>query len=153
MNRYFILCAAALSVCLAASAALALDFGDYKSSTLTTKAWSALGSKDYEAVIAYTDKCVELYADKAKEMEATLTDYPTGATEEIHANYWALNDVATSLFIKGKALLETGQEDEAKQAFTTLVEDYTYGQCWDPSGPWFWAPAKAAKDLLLGLDG
>ena len=153
MKRYYIFLMAAVSFFIAVPVATALDFGDYKSSTLTAKAWGALNDKNYKEVIVYADKCIELYADKARDMQATLEDYPSGSTEEIHTNYWALNDVATSLFIKGKALLELGREDEAKDAFKTLVEEFTYGQCWDPNGPWFWAPATAAKDQLLVLEG
>ncbi|HOY10541.1 MAG TPA: beta-glucanase precursor [Candidatus Omnitrophota bacterium] len=153
MKRYLILLTAVLGLFAVSTAALALDFGDYKSSTLTAKAWGALNSKDYKEAIIYTDKCIELYSDKAREMQAKMNEYPSGATEEIHTNYWALNDVATSLFIKGKALLELGQEDQAKDVFKTLIGEFTYGQCWDPNGPWFWAPARAAKDQLLVLEG
>mgnify|MGYP001172866118 CR=1 FL=1 len=153
MKRCLIIFTVAMSLLAAPAVAWALDFGDYKSSTLTVKAWGALNSKDYKGAVVYTDKCIELYADQARQMQASLKDYPAGATEEIHTNYWALNDVATSLFIKGKALLELGREEDAKAAFKRLVEEFTYGQCWDPNGPWFWAPAKAAKDQLLILEG
>ncbi|MFA5261744.1 MAG: beta-glucanase precursor, partial [Candidatus Omnitrophota bacterium] len=72
MKRYLILLTAMVSVLVGSSAALALDFGDYKSSTLTGKAWGALNSKNYKEAIVYTDKCIELYADKAREMQAKL---------------------------------------------------------------------------------
>ena len=38
-----------------------LDYGDYTSQVLTTKAWEALDDKNYPAVFAYTQKCEELY--------------------------------------------------------------------------------------------
>ena len=46
----------------------AYNFGDYRSETLATKAWGALKEGDIEAVLAYTNKCVERYADQAKKM-------------------------------------------------------------------------------------
>src|ERR1700733_3920502 len=45
-----------------------INFGDYRSSTLTTKAWGALAQNDIESVLAYTNKCISLYAAKASEM-------------------------------------------------------------------------------------
>ncbi|HPB69259.1 MAG TPA: hypothetical protein PKU74_10190, partial [Candidatus Omnitrophota bacterium] len=44
--------------------AAAYNFGDYRSVTLITNAWQALGENDLEAVLAYTNKCVELYAEQ-----------------------------------------------------------------------------------------
>ncbi len=124
----------------------AYDFGDPRSSVLTAKAWEALGKGDIEAVLAYTNKCIELYAEQAKKMQGSLTTYPTGKNDEIFA-YWALNDVATSLFIQGEAYRRAKMMDEAKEVFQKLVNEYTYGQAWDPKG-WFWKPAEAAQEKL-----
>src|SRR3989338_4758553 len=79
----------------------AYDFGDYRSVTLTTRAWDALAKGDIEAVLAFTNKCIELYGEQAKKMQASLTGYVTGSNQDIF-NYWALNDVATCLFIQGE---------------------------------------------------
>lgn len=124
----------------------AYDFGDPRSSVLTAKAWEALEKGDIEGVLAYTNKCIELYAEQAKKMQASLTAYPTGKNDEIFA-YWALNDVATSLFIQGEAYRRAKMMDEAKEVFQKLVDEYTYGQAWDPKG-WFWKPAEAAQEKL-----
>ncbi len=35
------------------------DFGDFKSVTLTGKAWKSLTDKDYDGVAAYTGKCID----------------------------------------------------------------------------------------------
>jgi hypothetical protein len=128
------------------SPASAVDFGDFKSSTLTSKAWGAWNSRNYQDAIVYANKCLELYADKAQAMQSTLTDYPDGDSNYIHKNFWALNDVATCLFIKGKSLMMLEREQEARRVFKELTENFTYGQCWDPSGPWFWKPAQAILD-------
>lgn len=128
----------------------AYNFGDFRSSTLTAKAWEALEQGDIEAVLAYTNKCLELYAEQAQKMQSSLTEYPTGKNDEIFA-YWALNDVATSLFIQGEAYRRAKMMDEAKEVFQKLVDEYTYGQCWDPKG-WFWKPAEAAQEKLTLIE-
>jgi len=130
--------------------AAAYNFGDYRSETLVGKAWRALGENDLEAVLAFTNKCMELYDGQARKMQASLTDYATGSNDEIFA-YWALNDVATALFIQGEAYRKAGMEEKAKEAYKKLIDDYTYGQCWDAGG-WFWKPAEAAKEKLAMIE-
>ncbi len=129
---------------------VAYNFGDFRSETLTAKAWKALKDNDLDAVLAYTNKCIELYGEEAKKMQESLTDYPKGSKEEIFA-YWALNDVATCLFIQGEAYRRAKMDDEAKEAFEKLIQEYTYGQAWDPNG-WFWKPAEGAKEKLAMID-
>jgi len=129
--------------------ASAYNFGDFKSMTLVGKAWNALNQNDLEGVLAYTNKCLELYAEQAKKMQSGLTDYVKGTNEEIHS-YWALNDVAAALFIQGEAYRKAGQNDEAKAAYEKLTNEYSFGQCWDPQG-WFWKPADTAKQKLASL--
>ncbi|OGX22105.1 MAG: hypothetical protein A2Y03_08950, partial [Omnitrophica WOR_2 bacterium GWF2_38_59] len=119
-------------------AAMAYNFGDFRSVTLTTKAWEALNQKDTEAVLAYTNKCLELYAEQAIKMQSELTDYPQGKQDEIFS-YWALNDVATSLFIQGEAYRRADMKEEAKAVYKKLMTEFTYGQAWDTNG-WFWKP-------------
>ncbi|HBG62100.1 MAG: hypothetical protein A2306_06105 [Omnitrophica WOR_2 bacterium RIFOXYB2_FULL_38_16] len=131
-------------------AAMAYNFGDFRSVTLTTKAWEALNQKDTEAVLAYTNKCLELYAEQAIKMQSELTDYPQGKQDEIFS-YWALNDVATSLFIQGEAYRRADMKEEAKAVYKKLMTEFTYGQAWDTNG-WFWKPAEAAKEKLAMID-
>ena len=123
-----------------------INFGDYRSTTLVTKAWQALSQNDIESVLAYTNKCISLYAAQAKKMQASLKDYATGSNDEIF-KYWALNDVATSYYIQGDAYRSANMKDEAKEAYNKVVSDYSFGQTWDVKG-WFWKPAAAAKEKL-----
>ena len=133
-----------------AANSLAYNFGDFRSETLTTKAWGALEKGDIEAVLAYTNKTIELYSEQAKKMQASLKDYPKGTNEEIFA-YWALNDAATSLFIQGEAYRKANMKDEAKEVYQKVINDFSYGQAWDPKG-WFWKPAEAAKEKIAMIE-
>ena len=63
--------------------ALAYNFGDFRSETLTTKAWEALKEGDLEAVLAYTNKCIEFYGGQAKKMQASLDGYAEGPNEKV----------------------------------------------------------------------
>ncbi len=128
----------------------AYDFGDYRSETLTGKSWAALAANDLDSVLAYTNKCIDLYAAKAKEMQASLQGYPWKTKEEVFS-YWALNDVGTCLFIQAKALLAAGKKDEAKAVFQRIVNEFSYSQCWDPQG-WFWKPKDGAAEQLAEME-
>ena len=118
-----------------------LDYGDSASVTLTVKAWGALGEGKYADAVMYTEKCSELYEDEARKMQASLT--AKAPTDKVH-DYWALNDVGTSYFIRGEALMKLNRNDEALAAYKVVTDDLYYAQAWDPKG-WFWAPADAAK--------
>ena len=130
--------------------AAAYNYGDFRSETLTTKAWQALGDSDLEAVLAYTNKCVELYAEPAKKMQSSLNEYPTGSNDEIFA-FWALNDVATSLFIQGEAYRKAEQKEEALGAYKKVINEFSFGQTWDTKG-WFWKPAEASKEKVSMIE-
>lgn len=136
--------------------AAAVDFGDFSSETLTTKAWSAMDRGDYDTAVIYTDKCIELYKDEALKMQAEIhmqrqndnvKRKPTN--QEIFDN-WALNDVGTSYFIKGEALLNLGKKEEAVDAYKFVMNQLYYGKTWDPKG-WFWSPAEAANKKVVML--
>ncbi|MBN1869672.1 MAG: tetratricopeptide repeat protein [Candidatus Omnitrophica bacterium] len=130
--------------------AAAYNYGDFRSETLVSKAWGALAEGDLEAVLAYTNKCVELYAEQAQKMQSSLSDYPEGDKDEIFS-YWALNDIATSLFIQGEAYRKAQQKQEALEAYKKVASDYSYGQAWDTNG-WFWKPVEAAKEKIAMIE-
>ncbi len=135
--------------------AAAPNFGDYKSVTLATKAWQALAEKNLDGVLIYTNKCLELYAGEAVKMQAALTEPITGDPQKIFSQ-WALNDVATCLYIQGEAYRQAKQLDKAKAAFERVVNEFAFGQAYDPNSKTFWKPADGAKDKLemmaKGLD-
>lgn len=117
-----------------------LDYGDYTSATLATKAWEALNGGDDTKALAYTSKCIELYGERGKEMNAQLTGF---APVERVNNYWALNDAGTCMYIAATVYEKRRMYPQAAKAYRSLADDYTYSQCWDPQG-WYWHPASGA---------
>lgn len=118
------------------------------SEELTIRAWEALAAKDYKEAISYADRCIELYQEEANRQQASLKDFPVRGKEE---QFRALNDVATSLFIKGEALRAQRRWNEAKEVFNKIIDNYSFAQCWDPRG-WFWKVAEESKIKLEKID-
>ena len=125
-----------------------IDYGDYTTTSLVSKAWQAIEKKDYEAVRALAKKCIDLYADKAKEMQLELNDYPKGDFD-INEK-WALNGVATILFIEAESYRLSKENDKAREIYNTIINDFSYGQ--SDHGGSFWKPAERAKEKLESLE-
>jgi len=51
------------------------DFSDESIVTLMQKAWQALNAKDQTATLVYTDRCIELYSEKARKEQVLLKDF------------------------------------------------------------------------------
>ena len=120
-----------------------------ESSILIKNAWEALAIKNLDEVVLNVNKLIEKFSNRAKEMQYELTDYPWESKDKI-LSYWALNDVGTGYFLLGVAYENAGSKEEAAEAYKTLIEEYSFTQCWDPQG-WFWKPAEAAKEKLAAL--
>lgn len=133
----------------APAATPALDFGNFSSETLASKAWAAYGTKNYAHTKAFAQKCIGMYQDKALEMQKGLSA-PATVTEEVFKS-WALNDVGTCYFILGQALEAEGKGKEALAAYKVLTDKLSFAQCWDTKG-WFWKPAEAARERLKALE-
>ena len=139
----------ALTLMTAVSYAREFDYGDQTSETLVRKAWDGLNEKDYEAVYEYTQKCIDLFAGNALAQQASLTDF---APKDRVFDYWALNDVGVSYFIRGKAFTAEKKVEKAIDAFNMVSENYKYSQCWDPNSKTFWKVGEAAKDEMQLVD-
>ena len=118
-----------------------------------TAAWRAFNNREYSQAIAAADQCVDALRGEADRMQAQLqgsnaADPPVGSvTSAVRSTILArgpLNDVATCLWIKGRAAEATGQVAVARQAYEAAAR-YTYARTWDSRG-WFWAPAVDARD-------
>ena len=132
-----------------AAPAAPLDFGDYTSATLTSKAWKASEAKDFASAAGYAAKCIEMHGGVAVQQQKALTA-PLTEKEEIFKQ-WALNDVGTCYFIQGQVLEKQGKTKEAVASYKFLVDNLGYAQCWDPKG-WFWKPADAAAGRIKALE-
>ena len=131
------------------SPAPALDFGNFSSETLTTKAWRASDAGDLASAAGYADKCIEMFGDKAVEQQKALA-VPLTVKEDIFTQ-WALNDVGTCYFIRGQILEKQGKGKEAVTAYKFLFENLPFAQTWDTKG-WFWKPADAAAGRVKALE-
>ena len=98
-----------------------MDFWDYSSKDLVTYAWQHLKKGNLVRAIGYANKCIQLYEKEALEMQNSLKSFPKGTDEEIH-KFWALNDVATAHYIKGRAYLDDGKSHRAKNEFKTIIK-------------------------------
>ena len=129
-----------------------LDYGDYSSSFLTAQAWHAYRSGDDAAAKMYVDKVIELYDAKARDMQRGLTALPAGDADAVNSQYWALNDVGTSYYIRGKIYQRQHKPLAARMAFETVISNFNYAQWWDPSGNGaFFQAAQAAREALNEL--
>ena len=128
-----------------------LDFGDYSSSTLTTKAWDSLNAKKNGNAVTFAKECIKRYEKEAVAMQKELTEPVSSGDKEAVSEKWALNDVGTSYFILGQAYEKQDKNDEAIEAYKKLLKQVPFAQCWDPQG-WFWKPADAAKKQLKTLE-
>jgi hypothetical protein len=153
MKNILAVFAAALFASLVFSqpASAAVDFGDYRSETLTTAAWKAMESRNLDDALTYANKCIEMYEGEARKMQDALKELPARETKEETFKRWALNDVGTCYFIKGMTLEKKGDKNGAKEAYKTLADDFKFSRCWDPKG-WFWAPADVAKKKVVELE-
>lgn len=124
----------------------------------TAAAWTALDKQDYKGAITHADKCIEEFRPSADRIQGKLKEQkanvPTGQVSEeekkkVFAN-GLLNDVATCLFIKGRAAEQLGDKEKAKTAYEAAVR-YTYARAWDEGGGFFWSPAEGASDRLNSL--
>ena len=100
------------------------EFGDYSSETLTTRAWQALETGDYDLTLTFTNKCIQLYTKDAIKQQDRLSRF---APKEQAFDYWALNDVGTCYFIMGEAYLANGERDLA-------ITNYEMAMRLDPNG-------------------
>jgi len=117
------------------------DFSDTSSWNLTVSAWEHLAEKDYEGVMAYAEKCLELYEEKAREMAKEMRTFASLGHED---DYEVVNDAAACHYIMGEAYMKQKKYDEAIKEFNTAIDEYPYAQCWDPKG-WFWKVAEVSK--------
>lgn len=121
------------------------------SEKLTSSAWKELDKGNYARALDCTQICINRYSQEAKNQQQYLTQQGGFATGENIPRYWALNDVATCWFIRGEIYRAMREIKRARKAYQQILDNYSYGQCWDPRG-WYWKLADGAKEKLRALE-
>jgi hypothetical protein len=118
-----------------------------------------LNAGQWDDAIRQAEATIEQWSGWARKLQdrkvhdgGVLLAY-NGAPQERQAifNYWALNDVAASYFILGKAWDAKHDYSRAKQSFQQIVDHYSLAQVWDPKG-WFWSPLEAVNEEFVHRD-
>jgi hypothetical protein len=124
------------------------DFSDESSSALTVKSWEALNSKDEQALVAYTSRCIELYQEEARDQQAKLSDFAPAGSE---ADYESLNNVAVCYFMLGEFYKHQKDWEKSRENYKKVVDRFYFSQYWDPRG-WWWKPAKISEGEIEKID-
>lgn len=123
-----------------------LDFGDQSTGNLWYQAEARRSAGDLDQALIYTDKLIELHSAEAREMQASLSDYPP--IKDAY-RYDTLNGVGTAFLIKGEILMEKGDMAGAREAFNTVIRDFTYAQYQDVQSPEAWYKAAEVAEQKL----
>ncbi len=121
-----------------------LDFGDHSTGNLRYQAEARRHAGDLDQALIYTDKLIELHSAEAREMQASLSDYPP--TEDAY-NYGALNGVGVAYIIRAEILMEKGDKAGAREAYNTITRDFSYAQYQDGEYDWYKAGEVAKRRL------
>lgn len=122
------------------------------SSELTAEMWRYFNAGIYDKAMLCAQQIDDRWSmqaelqqqDKEKRscrMTPDPEDKPT--FDKFWVDYWALNDVAISWFVRGEIFKKQGQCVEARQAYNEIVDKYSCAFAWDPQG-WFWSIADGA---------
>jgi hypothetical protein len=132
--------------CVGSPSSPPLNFGDGSIGNLWYWVQARRSAGDLDQTLIYMDKLIELHSAEAREMQASLSDYPP--IKDIY-NYGALNGVGKALVGKGEVLMEKGDVAGAREAFNTIIRDFSYAQYEDSRGPdgWFKAAEVAERKL------
>lgn len=129
------------------------------SQELTDQMWEAYLQGDYEKALVCTSELERRWNLEAREQQAKKAqadcDYTPDPSNEAEVesfweDYWALNDVAVGVFVRGEILREQGQCAEARAAYKVVVDEYPCAYALDETGQAFWRVADAAQ---IGYDG
>jgi hypothetical protein len=125
------------------------------SEDMVVQAWHHLEAGRMELAIAQAQATVQEWSPWARQLQEKkaksggIVDY-FGMAEQRQKifSYWALNDVAASHYIIGKASDAKHKYAQAAAAFQEIALHYPLAQVWDPRG-WFWAPSDAIQEEFV----
>ncbi len=109
---------------------------------LVDKGWQMLNAKKYDEALNISNHCIELYSEKAKQLNSRCDVNNL----EAYDGCQLLNDTAQCLYLKAQAFSKTGKENEAKETCKELEEYYfnsfVMDQCWP------WKPAEVCDSMV-----
>jgi len=111
-----------------------LNFGDMSPNNLRYQAETRREAGDLDQALIYVDKLIELHSAKAREMQASLSDYPPAKDAY---SYGTLNGVGVAYLIKAEMLMEKGDKAGAREAYSTLSREFYYAQHQDGKHNWY----------------
>jgi hypothetical protein len=127
-------------------------------------AWDAFNKKEYPNAIKAADECIDEFGSRAAREQAELETkkekppqtgrVDNGPDRKQIFERWAVNDVSTAYFIKGRSAEHLSKNKDgakykqvASDAFTE-AKKLTYGRCFDKDQNVFWSPAEVSGDRL-----
>jgi hypothetical protein len=123
-----------------------IDFSQYTDSqSLLTQAWAGYNEQDWATAQAFSQETITRYDQQALEQQASLKDFAPQGQE---SQYWALNDVATALFISASAYKAQGDYAKAAELLNLIITKYGFAQAYDPAQDIYWKIAEAAQKEL-----
>ena len=125
---------------------------------MTAQLFQAFDKKDYAKALACSFELEGRWSVEAKtqqsEKQASGCRYTPdpadqAAFDSFWHRYWALNDVATGLFMRGEIYRIQGRCQEAKAIYEQVIEAYPCAFAWNAKdGGFFWSVSDGAQDGL-----
>jgi len=123
----------------------------HDSSEIVRLSWKASQEGDLNALRGLADEIIKIYGPRAKVLASQLSNFPS---RDKIGNYKVMSDIATTLFIKAEAFMHQGKNEEAIKQFKSIIAQYPWAQCFDPSRGAYWSVAEksqASIDFMLGV--
>jgi hypothetical protein len=109
----------------------------------------------YRVTVNWTPEADEQQAERERDQRKICRTTPDvhdkAAVDAFWKSYWAVNDIATALYLRGLALKELNKIEEAKEVFKTVILKYDCGFTFDPERPQFWWTKRGAETELRKL--
>ena len=125
---------------------------------LTAQLFPAYEAKNYPKALACSFELERRWSVEATQQQGekqasdcryTPDPNDRAAFDSFWQKYWALNDVATGLFMRAEIFRIQGKCQEAKAIYTRVMNEYPCAFAWDRSnGGFFWNVADGARNGL-----
>jgi hypothetical protein len=121
-----------------------------ESSEIVRLSWQASKDGDLKTLTSLVDEITQEYGQQAKTLSSQLSTFPS---HDKNDNYKVMSDVATAMFIKAEATMHQGKNDDAIAQFKTIIAQYPWAQCFDPSRGSYWSIAEKSQSSIDVMQG